>query len=988
MKPVRKGKVGFVTAKRAVFIASVFGVAAAVYALFVFVISPTRIAFVNFQDFQYAEVMELNKNPMIRTTRISLGDRRLEHLERYHVAFLFGKGLRLSLDTERAIARAGLHGTKLFVFGGLTDDMEALTNLDGKDLDYVRKYLGYSGSANIKRLLTYCRRVLHGKTLFCDQTKPPIVVPVESYFHGGEEEYFENYSDYQRFYQQKGFFKPGAPRVLLLISNIGPRSPTTARPVLGLIKGLEQQGLNVYPTTGFFRRLEYMQEVRPNVIVFFAHGRIAPGQPDEAAMLLKEVNAPLFCPIILSEPYDKWQKDQKGMMGAALSQNVIVPEINGGSVPYIIGAQFPDKRGLMVFRELPDRITSFCQLVKNTTLLQQKENKEKRVAIVYYKGPGRNALTATGLDVTPSLLNLLKTLKTAGYTTGELPETVQELYERIQNEGRVIGAYAHGASDDLLKNGNPELITADTLQSWMHTELPAELVAATEKKYGPLPGDYLAGIDSAGQPYVAVPRIRFGNITLLPQLSSGSGDEAPGLSGSGKYPPPYPYIASYLWIRKGFKADALIHFGTYGNFEFLPYKQPPLSKLDWPDALLGPLPHLYIYCMESVGDALIAKRRSYATIISHLTPPFKKAGAYGDLQELKRKLEQFSLATPGALREQYRLTIGQLAFKTGIPKTLGMTADSSLRLSDDQVSAIERHVDDVTQEKIHEGLYTLGSPYSSGQTAATCKAIFGDMLMYRMNQLDLAKKKGAHADSDDQLVIERHYRKRADTLVDAILGGRKKTDECIEPNDRIRLARLAQQPSRTPQEQEFFGALDAYRSVLDAIVPFRNELDSSPVFEMRAILNGLSGGFTPPSSGGDPIVNPAVIPSGRNLYGINAEQTPDDEACRIGAILADQLCAQRLAATGNYPHKVAVTLWGGEFIRDRGATISEIFALLGVRPIDKRHGNHPRCCSYSLRGARAATHRRCGANVRSVPRRSGIAYCANRQSDQVGVRCR
>jgi cobaltochelatase CobN len=906
--------------------------------VFHFVISPTRIALVNFQDFQYAEITELNHNPFIKITRINLEDPRMEQIGKYHVAILFGKGLRLTPDVERSISWAGLHGTKLFVFGSLTQYMDGLTNMTGNDLDYVKHYLGYGGSVNNKRLLTYCRRVLHGKSSFCDNVLPPMPIPEEAYFHGGDEEYFESFNDYQRFYQDRGFFKPDAPRVLVLNSNLSPRSSTTARPVLALIKGLEQKGLNVFPVNGFFRRLEYIKEVKPDIIVYLSHGRMSPGQPDESASLLKETNVPLLCPIVLFEPYDTWQNNQKGMAGGNLSQNVIVPEIDGGTVPFVIGAQFPNQKGLMVFKEIPERIESFCNLVENLTRLQRKANNDKRVAIVYYKGPGRNALTATGLNVTPSLLNLLHTLKAAGYTTGDLPASESALFEKIQKEGPVIGTYAHGATDALLRDGNPELIPVDTLRSWIQTELPTELAGAMEAKYGQLPGEYLSFSDSAGRSFIAVPRLQFGNITLLPQLSPGSGDEAPGFKGVGKYPPPYPYIASYLWIRKGFKADALIHFGTYGNFEFLPFKQPPLSSTDWTDVLLGSTPHLYVYCIESVGDALIAKRRSYATIISHLTPPFKASGVYGELADIKKKLDFFTLASSDILREEYRRSIFELSVKTGILKALHLSADSSTGLSDGQINAIAMHVSEIAGEKIHEGLYTLGSKYSQLQLNNTCKALFVDMLMQRMGQLDLVRKNIGRADFDNMLFVENRYRKKAISMVDAVLENKKHIDDFFSTRDQQDFTRLSQQPSRTPEENNLFSILQAYRITIESILPFRNELDSSSSYEMQAILNGLEGRFTPPSPGGDPLITPSSVPTGKNMYGINVEQTPDEEARLIGEMLADQLCKQRLETTGSYPRKVAVTLWGGEFVRDRGSAIGQIFSLLGVRPLTNTMG--------------------------------------------------
>ena len=58
----------------------------------------------------------------------------------------------------------------------------------------------------------------------------------------------------------------------------------------------------------------------------------------------------------------------------------------------------------------------------------------------------------------------------------------------------------------------------------------------------------------------------------------------------------------------------------------------------------------------------------------------------------------------------------------------------------------------------------------------------------------------------------------------------------------------------------------------------------------------------------------------------------------MGRRLADELLAQHKAATGKYPHRVAFTLWGGEFIRGKGTTIAEILQLIGVRPVWNSRG--------------------------------------------------
>ena len=69
--------------------------------------------------------------------------------------------------------------------------------------------------------------------------------------------------------------------------------------------------------------------------------------------------------------------------------------------------------------------------------------------------------------------------------------------------------------------------------------------------------------------------------------------------------------------------------------EFMPGKQVGLSSECWPDRLIGELPNIYIYSVNNPSEGTIAKRRSYAELISYLTPPIESAGLYKGLAALK-----------------------------------------------------------------------------------------------------------------------------------------------------------------------------------------------------------------------------------------------------------------------------------------------------------------------------------------------------------------
>jgi magnesium chelatase subunit H len=79
--------------------------------------------------------------------------------------------------------------------------------------------------------------------------------------------------------------------------------------------------------------------------------------------------------------------------------------------------------------------------------------------------------------------------------------------------------------------------------------------------------------------------------------------------------------------------------------EFMPGKQVGLSESCWPDRLIGELPNLYLYSVNNPAEGAIAKRRSYAELISYLTPPIENAGLYKGLASLKEFLTAYRQAT-------------------------------------------------------------------------------------------------------------------------------------------------------------------------------------------------------------------------------------------------------------------------------------------------------------------------------------------------------
>ena len=103
--------------------------------------------------------------------------------------------------------------------------------------------------------------------------------------------------------------------------------------------------------------------------------------------------------------------------------------------------------------------------------------------------------------------------------------------------------------------------------------------------------------------------------------------------------------------------------------------------------------------------------------------------------------------------------------------------------------------------------------------------------------------------------------------------------------------------------------------------------------ELDSLMRAVGGGFVPAGGGGEPIRNPDAYPTGKNFYGIDPDKVPKPAAWKLGVDLADQMLADHVETHGAYPEKMSFVIWGDETMRHEGVLESQIFHLLGTRPV-------------------------------------------------------
>lgn len=947
--------------------------------------SSTQVGFVNYQVINLGQISKANHNSFIKISEISTDE--LDDLDTYDMVFINAMGLRITEEQRNMIQHAAQNGLPVLTTAA-TNPLNNIVSVDEAVADTLKAYLGNGGRKNYASMLDYVRKYVDKKWMWTDEPLPVARRVVHQFYHAdpenpdSEEVGFTHVSQYRNFLKTHGLFKEKAPAVVITGQMGQPAE---------LVSALEKSGNVVYPVNDFKGLIasHAIDSINPSLVIYMAHGRMG----DYAVDYLKQQNIPLFTPLNVNRLSDAWEKDKMGMNGGFMAQSIVTPEIDGAIRPYALFGHYMDEEGLQHAFAIPERLDVFVETVNNYIELQQKPNSEKKVAIYYYKGAGQNALTAGGMEVIPSLYNLLTRLKAEGYTVKNLPASAQELGVMIQRQGAVFGTYAEGAMAEFMKHAQPAIVTKDAYEGWVKKALRPDKYNEILASDGEFPGSYLTTDNGA----LAVPRIDLGNIVLLPQNAAGKGDNSFKILHGTEVAPPHAYVASYLWSQYGFGADALIHFGTHGSLEFTPGKQVALCHDDWPDRLIGALPHFYIYSIANVGEGVIAKRRAYAGLQSYLTPPFMESSLRGTYRKLSEAIKVYNQTDPQQVdsRQQASFAVKRLAVAMGIHRDLGLDSVLTVPYTEDDIVRIDNFAEELATEKITGQLYTMGVPYEADRITSSVYAMTVDPVAYSLLALDKIRGKAVTDAERKKSLFTARYLSPARSLVARILAGQVVADDALVcqvtgiTSEQLEKARLIDRSLQVPQgmmammvgggkpatrpkaengrgdEAKHLGkpstammkaamkgkptytkaeinlaqaVLEVERTILN-VHRYKAALLQSPEQEIRSLLNALDGGYTAPSPGGDPIANPNTLPTGRNLFAINAEATPSESAWEKGKKLAENTIEMyRKRHNDSIPRKVSYTLWSGEFIETEGATVAQVLYMLGVEPIRDAFG--------------------------------------------------
>jgi len=790
----------------------------------------------------------------------------------------------------------------------------------------------------------------------------PVLLPDKAIWHPvAPDIVFESNAEYVKWYDNEfcpeaGIDPKTAPTIGLILqkSHINTKDDTH---YVSLISELESRGSRVVPIYSggldFSGPIEdYFYDSSGNSVVdtiinltgFALVGGPASQDHKKAAKVLKKLNSPYICAVpLVFQSFEEWQSSELGLHPIQVALQVSLPEIDGAIEPII----FAGREGA-TGRSVPlaDRVNLLADRGLKWANLKNKKSSEKKIAITIFSFPPDkgNVGTAAYLDVFDSIKAVLGQLDKEGYNIGDAPLEKEAIMEAVLN-------------DPEARISSPELNVAYRMNTEEYYDL-TPYATDLEENWGPAPGN----LNSDGKNLVIYGK-QFGNVFIGVQPSFGYEGDPMRLLFAKSASPHHGFAAYYTYLEKIFEADAVLHFGTHGSLEFMPGKQVGMSGTCYPDRLINSLPSAYLYAANNPSEATIAKRRSYAATVSYLTPPAENAGLYKGLKELKELISSYQ-----GLRENEGRgpaivnSIVSTAWTCNLDKDIKdlpsldgySAANDSAERRDDIVGKVYSQIMQIESRLLPCGLHTVGVPPSADEAVATLvniaqldrpedgieslPRVIASSIGREINEVYRGNNNGVLADVELNDKITEAARAATSALVD------QSTDSS---------GRVQEVKGVFGEMASMFGALIGdkkpwTKAIINAGFPDVDEERLAPVIkyiefclkqivadnELGGIMELLNGEFLMPAPGGDPIRNPEVLPTGRNMHSLDPSAIPTQAAVEVSEGVVRKLLEKlKDDNDGAFPESIAFTLWGTDNIKTYGESLAQVLALVGVRPV-------------------------------------------------------
>ncbi|MCT7994042.1 magnesium chelatase subunit H [Laspinema olomoucense] len=647
---------------------------------------------------------------------------------------------------------------------------------------------------------------------------------------------------------------------------------------------------------------------------------------------LKRLNRPYMVALpLVFQTTEEWQDSDLGLHPIQVALQIAIPELDGAIEPIILSGR-DGATGKAI--ALQDRIETVTQRAIKWATLRRKPKLDKKLAITIFSFPPDkgNVGTAAYLDVFGSIYEVMKALKCNGYDLPELPESAEALMLEVIHDAQA-------------QYNSPELNVAYRMSVEEYEKL-TPYSERLQENWGPPPGH----LNTDGQNLLVYGK-SFGNVFIGIQPTFGYEGDPMRLLFSRSASPHHGFAAYYTYLEQIWGADAVLHFGTHGSLEFMPGKQMGMSGECYPDSLIGKIPNIYYYAANNPSEATIAKRRSYAETISYLTPPAENAGLYKGLQELNELIGSYQtlkesgrgVAIVNTIMDKCRLVNLDQDINLPDKDAIDLTAEER----DNVVGQVYRKLMEIESRLLPCGLHVIGKPPSAEEAIAT---------LVNIASLD-REEEGVKsllriiANSIGRDIDELYANNDKGILEDVELL------QSIIQATRAAVAALIQEQTDAEGRVSLVSKLNFFNmgkkapwveSLHKSGYPNVSNDDLKPLFEylefclqqvcadneLGALLRALEGEYVLPGPGGDPIRNPDVLPTGKNIHALDPQSIPTAAAVTSAKIVVDRLLdRQRRENNGQWPETIACVLWGTDNIKTYGESLAQIMWMVGVKPV-------------------------------------------------------
>ncbi len=783
----------------------------------------------------------------------------------------------------------------------------------------------------------------------------PVTYPDMGIWHPLAPKMFEDTNEYLAWYRGSELVPdavrdPDAPCVGLVLQRTHLVTGDDAHYV-GMVQEFEAQGAKVIPV--FAGGLDFSKPVdeyfylpskngnEPTTIVdavvsltgFALVGGPARQDHPKAIESLKRLNRPYMVALpLVFQTTEEWEESELGLHPIQVALQIAIPELDGAIEPIIVSGRDGNTGKAIA---LQDRIQAIAERALKWANLRRKPKLHKKVAITVFSFPPDkgNVGTAAYLDVFGSIHEVLQGLKREGYDLRDVPDSPKELMEAVLKD-----AQAQYAS--------PELNVAYRMSVPEYEKL-TPYSKKLEENWGKPPGN----LNSDGQNLLIFGK-HFGNVFIGVQPTFGYEGDPMLLLFSRSASPHHGFAAYYTYLEKVWGADAVLHFGTHGSLEFMPGKQIGMSNDCYPDSLIGSIPNLYYYAANNPSEATIAKRRGYAETISYLTPPAENAGLYKGLKELSDLIGSYqTLKDTGrgpsivdAIIEQARAV--NLDKDVNLPETTAKDLTDSER--DTVVGSVYRKLMEIESRLLPCGLHVIGKPPTAEEAVATLvniaaldrpedgilalPRIIANSINRDIEEIYRNSDKGVLADVELLQQITLSTRTAVKAMVDAQID----TDGRLSKLAKFNFFGFGTQKQPWIDALSEAGFTNVDREALKPLFEYLEFCLQQIVAdnEMASLLRALEGEYILPGPGGDPVRNPDVLPTGKNMHALDPQSIPTTAAVQSAKVVVDRLLdRQRAENDGAYPETIACVLWGTDNIKTYGESLAQILWLVGVKPV-------------------------------------------------------